>query len=232
VRVVVRADTLPVEGAVVRAGRFARQTDAAGLAVLRLAPGAHTLVAARIGFVPDTIALVLRAGQDTTVAAALEERVESLEAVVVAATRAERRVEDTPLRVEVVDEEEIAEKVAMTPGDIVMMLNETSGLRVQTTSPSLGGAGVRVQGLRGRYTLLLADGLPLYGVQGGGLGLLQIPPVDLGRAEVIKGTASALYGSAALGGVINLVSRRRAPRRSASCCSTRRLAAAATWWPS
>ena len=208
VRVVVRADTLPVEGAVVRAGRLARQTDAAGLAVLRLAPGAHALVVARIGFVPDTIALVLRAGQDTTVAVSLEERVESLEAVVVAATRAERRVEDTPLRVEVVDEEEIAEKVAMTPGDIVMMLNETSGLRVQTTSPSLGGAGVRVQGLRGRYTLLLADGLPLYGVQGGGLGLLQIPPVDLGRAEVIKGTASALYGSAALGGVINLVSRR------------------------
>jgi iron complex outermembrane receptor protein len=89
-----------------------------------------------------------------------------------------------------------------------MMLNETSGLRVQTTSPSLGGASVRVQGLRGRYTLLLADGLPLYGGQAGGLGLLQIPPVDLARAEVIKGTASALYGSSALGGVVNLVSRR------------------------
>jgi len=67
---------------------------------------------------------------------------------------------------------------------------------------------VRVQGLRGRYTLLLADGLPLYGGQAGGLGLLQIPPVDLARAEVIKGTASALYGSSALGGVVNLVSRR------------------------
>ena len=96
----------------------------------------------------------------------------------------------------------------MTPGDITMMLNETSGLRVQTTSPSLGGADVRVQGLRGRYTQILADGLPLFGAQTGGLGLLQIPPMDLGGVEVIKGVASALYGGAALGGVINLISRR------------------------
>ena len=57
------------------------------------------------------------------------------------------------MRVEVIDEEEIAEKVAMTPGDIAMMLNETSGLRVQPTNPSLGGANVRIQGLRGRYSL-------------------------------------------------------------------------------
>src|SRR3712207_9342751 len=57
--------------------------------------------------------------------------------------------------------EEVEEKMLMTPGDISMMLNETGGLRVQNTSPSLGGANVRVQGLRGRYTLLLSDGLPL-----------------------------------------------------------------------
>lgn len=206
-RVLVRHDTLPIEGASVRVGAVARATDAGGRALLRLAAGSHAVVVARIGFVPDTLALTLAAGQDTSVVVTLEERAEGLEGVVVT-TRSERRVEDTPLRVEVVDEEEIAEKVAMTPGDIAMMLNETSGLRVQTTSPSLGGAGVRIQGLRGRYSLVLADGLPLYGGQGSGLGLLQIPPVDLARAEVIKGTASALYGSAALGGVINLVARR------------------------
>jgi outer membrane receptor protein involved in Fe transport len=62
--------------------------------------------------------------------------------------------------------------------------------------------------MRGRYTQLLADGLPLYGGQASSLGLLQIPPSDLGQVEVIKGAASALYGGQALGGVINLVSRR------------------------
>jgi iron complex outermembrane receptor protein len=95
----------------------------------------------------------------------------------------------------------------MTPGDISMMLNESGGMRVQNTSPSLGGANVRIQGLRGRYSLLLSDGLPLYGGQAGSLGLLQVPPMDLGQVEVIKGAASALYGSSALGGVINLISK-------------------------
>ena len=111
------------------------------------------------------------------------------------------------MRVEVLDREEIEEKMLMTPGDIVMMLNEMGGMRVQTTSPSLGAASVRIQGMRGRYTRFLSDGLPLFG-EVGGLGLLQIPPMDLGQVEVIKGVASALYGAGAMGGVVNLMSRR------------------------
>jgi outer membrane receptor for ferrienterochelin and colicins len=217
VRVMVTRDSAggaAVEGAIVRSGRTGGQTDASGVVTLRLPPGAHTVVANRPGFRPDSALLSLRAGADTAVALVLVEQAAALDVVVVSATRGERRVEDTPLRIEVIDEDEIAEKVSMTPGDIAMMLNETSGLRVQSTNPSLGGANVRVQGLRGRYSLLLADGLPLYGGQAGGLGLLQIPPVDLARVEVIKGTASALYGSAALGGVINLVSRRPGETRA------------------
>lgn len=206
-RVRVLEDSTPVQGALVRSGRIGRSTDAAGRAVLQLPAGPHVVVASRIGYRPDSLTLTLRAGQDTAVVLRLEAHDAELESVVVAATRAERRVEDTPLRVEVIDEEEVAEKVAMVPGDPAMILAETSGLRVQTTSPSLGGANVRVQGLSGRYTLMLADGLPLYGGQAGGLGLLQIPPVDLARVEVIKGASSALYGSNALGGVINFISR-------------------------
>src|SRR3954447_5266280 len=98
----------------------------------------------------------------------------------------------------------------MRPGDISMLLNEMGGMRVQTTSPALGAASVRVQGMRGRYTAFLSDGLPLFGQQGASLGLLQIPPMDLGQVEVIKGNASALYGSAAMAGVVDLISRRPA----------------------
>ncbi len=111
------------------------------------------------------------------------------------------------MRVEVLVREEIEEKMLMTPGDIVMMLNEMGGMRVQATSPSLGAASVRIQGMRGRYTRVLSDGLPLFG-EVGGLGLLQIPPMDLGQVEVVKGVASALYGAGAMGGIINLLSRR------------------------
>lgn len=134
--------------------------------------------------------------------------VEAEETVFVTATRTNTRLQDQPVRVEVIDREEIEEKALMTPGSVAMLLGETTGLRVQTTSPALGAANVRIQGLRGRYSQLVADGLPLYGAQGDSFSLLQVPPLDLGQVEIIKGAASALYGAAALGGVINLVSRR------------------------
>jgi len=130
------------------------------------------------------------------------------EEIIVQATRSGRRVQDEPVRVEVIGREEIEEKILMRPGNVAMILSETGGLRVQVTSPALGSANIRIQGMEGRYTQLLADGLPLYGGQASSLGLLQIPPTDLGQVEVIKGAASALYGSSALAGVINLVSRR------------------------
>ena len=210
VRVTITSDDAPLADAAVRtsSGGFAPAlTNADGRAVLRLAPGARTIVAAKIGFAPDSLRLVLRPGQDTSLSFQLEQEGVELEELTVRSTRSERRIEDQPLRVEVLGQEEVEEKLLMTPGDISMLLNESGGMRVQNTSPSLGGANVRIQGLRGRYSLLLTDGLPLYGGQTGSLGLLQVPPMDLAQVEVIKGAASALYGSSALGGVINLISR-------------------------
>ena len=208
VRVAVVTPRGPSSQARVRAGAVERITDQRGLATLPLTAGPHTLVATQIGWRPDSLTLTLREGQDTSVTLTLDEELVQLEEVRVSSTRSERRIEDQPLRVEMLAREEVEEKLLMTPGDISMLLNETGGMRVQNTSPSLGGANVRIQGLRGRYSLLLSDGLPLYGGQSGSLGLLQVPPMDLGQVEIIKGAASALYGSSALGGVINLLSRK------------------------
>lgn len=137
-----------------------------------------------------------------------DEAEEGEEDIVVQATRSGRRVQDEAIRVEVIGREEIEEKLLMTPGNVSMLVAETPGVRVQVTSPALGSSNIRMQGMSGRYTQLLSDGLPLYGGQPSSIGLLQIPPTDLGQVEVIKGSASALYGPSALGGVINLVSRR------------------------
>lgn len=146
----------------------------------------------------------------TATGARAQDHGDEVEELVVEATRSGRLAQDEPIRVEVINREEIEEKILMKPGNISTLLSETGGLRVQVTSPGLGSSNVRVQGMRGRYTQLLADGLPLYGGQASSIGLLQIPPTDLGQVEVIKGAASALYGPSALGGVINLVSRRPA----------------------
>jgi outer membrane receptor for ferrienterochelin and colicins len=209
IRVEVRADTEAVAGAEVVASGTTWLTDTTGIAVLRVPDGDTRVTILRSGFIPVTVSVDVVAGQQRVVQVQLEPQIVVEEEVtVVASTRTERRIEDQPMRVEALNREEIEEKMLMTPGDIVMMLNEMGGMRVQATSPSLGAASVRIQGMRGRYTRFLSDGLPLYGSQPGGLGLLQIPPMDLGQVEVIKGVASALYGAGAMGGVVNLLSRR------------------------
>jgi len=214
-RVTIRALSTgaPVEGARVTTGTVGALTGAEGEAVLVLSAGEHELGIARIGYAPIEFRLALRAGADTTVVVTLEEEAIETQGIVVTSTRRDRRIQDEPIRIEVVSREEVEEKLLMTPGDIAMLLNETAGLRVQPTSPSLGGASVRIQGLLGRYTQILSDGLPLYGGQAGALGPLQIPPMDLGQVEVIKGAASALYGATAMGGVVNLISRRPVEER-------------------
>jgi outer membrane receptor for ferrienterochelin and colicins len=130
-----------------------------------------------------------------------------IERIQVSASRLGRIVIESATRTEIINGEEIQEKALMRPGNISMLVAETGGVRVQTTSPALGSANIRLQGMYGRYTQLLSDGLPLYGGQTASIGLLQIPPTDLANVEIIKGSASSLYGGSALGGVINLISR-------------------------
>jgi iron complex outermembrane receptor protein len=210
-RVQVRAAQKPLADAeVVVAGKTYR-TDPAGAATVSVAAGKIDVTVVKPGFASSTATFEIAAGavQDVIVDLQPEQTIEE-SVTVVASTRTDKRLEDQPMRVEVLARDEIEEKMLMTPGDIVMMLNEMGGMRVQATSPSLGAATVRIQGMRGRYTRVLSDGLPLFG-DVGGLGLLQIPPMDLGQVEVIKGVASALYGADAMGGVINLLSRRPGP---------------------
>ena len=209
IRVTVTAGDQPVADAEVAVGGKTSRTDASGTVAVPVPAGRVEITVVKAGYLPVTVSVEITAGTTRDVAIALEVQPELEEEVtVVGATRTDRRLEDQPMRVEVLSREEIEEKMLMTPGDIVMMLNEMGGMRVQATSPSLGAASVRVQGMRGRYTRFLSDGLPLFGEQVGALGLLQIPPMDLGQVEVIKGVASSLYGSGAMAGIVNLISRR------------------------
>ena len=214
VRVEVQSESLPVSGATVSVGGVSAITDEGGVATLIVETGKMGVKVSKEGFFPAVAQVSLEPGQEVQVLVELKSQRADTEEVTVTATRTDKRLQDEPVRVELLGREEIEEKMLMTPGDIVMMLNEMGGMRVQTTSPSLGAASVRIQGMRGRYTRFLADGLPLFGQQVGGLGLLQIPPMDLGQVEVIKGVASALYGAGAMGGVVNLVSRRPGPKPS------------------
>src|SRR5437016_8574439 len=130
-----------------------------------------------------------------------------MDQIIVIATRAPTLIRDEPLRVEAVPTEEIEENLTIQPGNLSSLLDELPGVRVQSAAPGLGGAGLQLRGMPTRHTLVLTDGLPLLGAEPDAFGILQTPPLDLARVEVIKGAASALYGGSALGGVLNLVSQ-------------------------
>ena len=132
---------------------------------------------------------------------------EELEEVVILSTRSSRTIANTPTRMEVIAGEELDEKGNMKPGDIRMILNESTGIQTQQTSATSANASIRIQGLDGRYTQILKDGFPIFSGAASGLGLLQTPPLDLKQVEVIKGSASTLYGGGAIAGLVNLISK-------------------------
>ena len=138
---------------------------------------------------------------------------EELEEVTISATRSSRTIDNIPTRVEVIAGEELDEKGNMKPGDIRMLLAESTGIQTQQTSATSGNSAIRIQGLDGKYTQIIRDGFPLYSGFSGGLGLLQIAPLDLQQVEVIKGSSSTLYGGGAIAGLVNLVSKKPTEER-------------------
>ena len=197
---VLDAQRRPLEGASVRSGDVHAVSDASGVARLQVASGRQRFTILRIGYAADTLRVLI--ARDTTLLATLHEADLEVEPVVISSTRSDRRIEDEPERVEVLAGDEPAEKSLQHPADLRNVVAELPGVRVQTASSTTASSGLRLQGLRAQYSAVLLDGLPLMGSGGPGLGLLQLTPIDLQQAEVIKGAATALYGPSAAGGVL------------------------------
>src|SRR5262245_7183005 len=138
VLVEVVSDDGPVPGASVILNGRTVVADAEGRASFDAVPGEYDVTAEAAGYLPATRRVVLTAQVDSTVRIELSRIPEAEETVIVSATRTNTRLEDQPVRVEVIDREDIEEKALMTPGSVAMLLGETTGLRVQTTSPALG----------------------------------------------------------------------------------------------
>jgi len=130
------------------------------------------------------------------------------EVTIVSSTRTNERIENAPIKVEVLGKEEMEEENTIKPANIVGIIGDVSGVQIQQSSAVSGNTNVRIQGLNGQYTQILRDGMPLYEGFSGGFGVLQIPPLDLQQVELIKGSASTLYGGGAIAGLINLISKK------------------------
>ena len=180
-------------------------TNTEGIAKLENLPdGEIEFVISFVGYEEKEIELSFPDDNNKTIEVELEEG-EELEEVVITSTRSSRTIQDIPTRIEAITGEELGEKAAMNSSNIGMLLRETTGVQMQQTSLSSGNMSIRIQGLDGRYTQILKDGMPLYGGFAGGLSIMQIPPLDLKQVELIKGSNSTLYGGGAIAGLVNLV---------------------------
>ncbi|NDK55623.1 TonB-dependent receptor [Pontibacter fetidus] len=184
-------------------------TDQDGAVTLTDIPaGAQTIRFSYLGYEDRIEALTFPLVQEMPLVVLLEPSGEELEEVVVTTTRSSRTIEDIPTRIEAITLEELGEKGNMKPGDIRMLLSESTGIQTQQTSATSANANIRIQGLDGRYTQILQDGFPLYSGFSSGLSIMQIPPLNLYQVEVIKGSSSTLYGGGAIAGLVNLITKK------------------------
>ena len=195
--------------AIIQGTTIGTSTDQNGFIEFKNIPdGKQTIIFSYLGYreIKETFTFPWTQTEPLVILLSAEE-VEELEQVVISATRSSRTIGNIPTRIEAISGEELEEKGNMKPGDIRMMLNESTGIQTQQTSATSYNSSIRIQGLDGKYTQILKDGYPLYSGFSGGLSLLQIVPLDLKQVEVIKGASSTLYGGGAIAGLVNLVSK-------------------------
>lgn len=178
--------------------------------------GVQHITFSYLGYESETKSFSFPLSSTASVEIFLEQDEETLEEVIISSTRGTRSIQNIPTRVEFISSEELGEKGSMKPGDIRMLLNESTGIITQQTSATSGNAAIRIQGLDGRYTQILKDGFPVFADAASGLGLLQTSPLDLKQVEIIKGSTSTLYGGGAIAGLINLISKTPEEKRNLS----------------
>lgn len=184
-------------------------TDSAGsIIITNIPPGLQKLSFSLIGYETKTITLRFPPADSVLIVSMSKAIEKTEEEVIVSSSRTESGIEDMPTKVEVLGVEEVNEEVGIKPGNIASLLGDVAGIQIQQTSAATGNVEMRVQGLPGKYTQLLKDGMPLFGGYSGSFSILQIPPLDLKQIEIVKGASSTLYGGGAIAGMVNLISKR------------------------
>ncbi len=182
-------------------------TDSLGHVHLNLPQGMHFLKSSLIGYEEKVDSIYFPITNPIIIELTMSPKLMD-EITILSSTRNNQRIENSPLKVEVIGREEMDEENSIKPASIASILGDISGVQIQQSSAVSGNANIRIQGLEGRYTQILRDGLPLYEGFSGGFGILSIPPIDLKQVELIKGSASTLYGGGAIAGLVNIISRK------------------------
>ena len=184
-----------------------------------LPAGRHRIVASAVGYRTRELHVKVADGETATLHIELEETVIEGEEVVVTGTLLETYLKDSPVKVDVVTSG-FLQKVPNS--NIMEAIEGVNGLQEQIDCGVCGTNNIRINGMDGPYTAVLIDGMPIMSSLATVYGLNGISPALIRRIEVIKGPMSTLYGTEALAGVINIITKtpRTAPRFSFNAFGT------------
>lgn len=192
--------TVTIEGTTI-----GTSTDASGHYFLKNLPvGDFVLKVQLLGYEAATRKVEVRRNSSQEINFFLSEQGISMDEVVVSASRSETRRREAPALVGVINADlfEKTSAVCLSQG-----LSFQPGVRVEDDCQNCGFAQVRINGLDGHYSQILIDSHPVFSSLTGVYGLEQIPASMIERVEVLRGGGSALFGSSAIGGTINIITR-------------------------
>jgi outer membrane receptor for ferrienterochelin and colicins len=184
---------------------YGTTTDATGhYMMIDLPEGKFTLVAKMIGYKTEKRPITLKAGETIEIKFELEEEVMKVDEVVITGTKTFKRQTESAVIVNVVDSRTIKNIAAQTVSEA---LNFQPGLRMEVDCQTCNYSQLRMNGLGGAYSQILVNSRAVFSPLTGLYGLEQLPSEMVERIEVVRGGASALYGSSAIGGTVNIITR-------------------------
>ena len=200
-------ENIPIEFANVylEDGRTGSSTDSSGhYRITDLSPGSHTLTVSALGYGKVEKEIILNDHEALEVHFELTPAFSVLDEVVVSGTMKEVSRLDSPVPVEVYSARFFRSNPTPTIFDALQNIN---GVRPQINCSICNTGDIHINGLEGPYTMVLIDGMPIVSGLASVYGLYGIPQSLIDRIEVVKGPASTLYGSEAVGGLINIITR-------------------------
>ena len=210
--VMANGEALPFANVAVLGTTIGAATDSSGaFKINNVRTGSYRLAAAAVGFKTAEIDIEVASNRVEEATIVLEEVVHEMDGIVVTGTLAEAFIKDSPVKVDVVSSSYL-ETIPTT--NVMEVLENINGLYQQIDCGVCGTNNIRINGMDGPYTAVLIDGTPIMSSLATVYGLNGISPSLLQQVEIIKGPMSTMYGSEAMGGVINIITKnpQSAPR--------------------
>tara|TARA_R110002126_G_scaffold72364_2_gene180936 strand:- start:10506 stop:12731 length:2226 start_codon:yes stop_codon:yes gene_type:complete len=200
-----KGDAIPYANVYLKKTKIGTSTDEQGFYQLKnIEKGKYTLIVSSIGYKTKSIQITITKNQKITKNSSLIED-NSLDEVVISGTLRPVSKTASPVPVEVYSATFF--KKNPTPS-IFESLQNVNGVRPQLNCNVCNTGDIHINGLEGPYTFVLIDGMPIVSGLSTVYGLTGIPQALIERVEVVKGPASTLYGSEAVGGIINIITKK------------------------